>query len=960
MGIFSKNIGVASEPASADISPVARALQQQNIDTAKGYATAVSMIGGTIWETYKAKEQNALEGKLKNEINTFQSELDAVKSGDTANKAILETEVSRAQNARKDYFNAAILAGTEQMTAAERAVKVSNKPENSILESYRATQQKLMAARDSMPQRHDEMMIRSEKILKQYIAQMPGLANNFRQIAEEVTGKRGLDLYSVNRLYEDVNFIEKQTAQRAKDQAAMAAKMQEAYVNDRKRGNISETQALAEYSSFDPQSRLELANISAAKATAKADAEAALALGGQGIQNFVTHTIAKFDTSILEQQAAVLAQLQNLGITKAQLRTNTVPEALRNKPEYIAIMEKAGTGILNILDVEYQSAKADIQKQLTSNVIDSGMARTAQADLDKWYNDKNKFYTENKTSPLLAFASDSDPVKLMQQRLTLVNTYSQTLQLPPEIIAELLSSDPKTAGATAIRYPKAKQQLDYLNSLTSAALRNVSNEEWMGLLKQVDEFKATGVSAVPTDNKQASAALININQEIDNVNKKLLKNEPVGFEDLRKIVSSGMASPANAETFFAKMDKNFDIALSKLPEPEKKELIKLIEGTTRNYLYGFNQYGDIAKTASNTFKDKFFNMAYSAKGLVEDPQLVFTDNSGLSALKVSVYAPMKAGLSEADKNRYTIAKTDVANARPTSINNRLEHVDTILKLQAKATGLPIADLRKSFMETFNKEGLPSSTYVAPLTDALNEQGTLMKGLNEQATKIVTQIESIAKPNSAPEAPDAAEAAVADEKFAGQSGFIRDDAAMEERRKTIVVEQDKVAGEEKVFSNPIPKNNKDIGYGLRDDKTFKGKGWFGPIPINEGKYEVTEYSIDKEIDGKTYLMPTIVPTLTIPELKEVLSVASNLGVGKISAKTEAKIIDHAMKRIKEGKSPFAEPGEEVKLSAEAMKEVEKFNVKQNKTKKQEAKNKQSAQGNNSSSSNGNTILQGLTK
>lgn len=952
--LFSKNMGLAPEPASADASGLARTIQQQNLESAAGLAKGVELLGGSIWAGYKQSLASDLEDKLANEVSAFQTDLNDVKSLDTANKAMMEREQTRVQNAQTDYFNAAILAGSTAETAASQAAQVKPTVESSVLTSFRNTQEKLMAARDSMPQRQHEMMLRSETILKEYIAKMPGMANNFRQIAEEVTGKRGLDLYSVNRLYEDVNFIERQSAERAKQQAAKEAQLQSAYVNDRKNGGVSETQAIAEYSSLDADSRMQLANISAAKAGAKANAESALKLGGEQLQNYVTSTVAKFDLSILEQQAAVFAQLQALGVNKAQLRTNTVPDSIRNKPEYIAIMEKAGANMLTILDVEYKSALNDIQKQLTSNVIDSGAARTAKADLDKWYEDKNKFYTENKTSPLLAFATEGDPIKLTQQRLTLINTYSQTLQLPPEVVTELLSSDPKTAQATAIRYPKAKQQLDYLNSLTSAALRNVSNEEWMGLLKQVDTFKTSGISAAPVDNKEASAALININQEVDKLSKKVLLNEAVTYDELRKIVSSGMSSPANAETFYAKGEKAFEVALSKLTETERKELNVLVTSNAKNYLYGFNQYGDMAKTAANTFKDKFFNMAFSAKGLVENPKITFKDSTGLAALQVVVEAPMKAGLSPADKNRYEQAKYDIQNAKPVAINNRLEHVDTILRMQSKATGVPITQLRQEFMQTFNKEGMPSSTYVAPVVNAINAA--------DAGGAIVQQIESVMKitGEAAKKAGVPAQPVVAAEgKMEGQLGIPVDNVAIEERRKTIVVENGKAAKVEDKpresiqYANPPVINNVDRKYGKREDGTFKGAGWFGEI-VNKDNKVMTEFSTGVNVDGRDYLIPIIVPTLSANQLKKITSLKDGEQVPKDIVNVA---VAHAMKRIKENKSPFAEPNEIVNLPSGFR---ESSNAVTGKIQKQSGSvDKNAANKNKSASDNaGNSILQGL--
>ena len=97
------------------------------------------------------------------------------------------------------------------------------------------------------------------------------------------------------------------------------------------------------------------------------------------------------------------------------------------------------------------------------------------------------------------------------------------------------------------------------------------------------------------------------------------------------------------------------------------------------------------------------------------------------------------------------------------------------------------------------------------------------------------------------------------------------------------------------------------YGLREDKTPKGRGYFGPLKMTDGSGKVmTEYSITFDVDGKNILMPSIVPTLTEDEVKYLLTGK------KITPEITRKAYEWGMKRIKEGKSPFSSPEEEGKF------------------------------------------------
>jgi len=101
-------------------------------------------------------------------------------------------------------------------------------------------------------------------------------------------------------------------------------------------------------------------------------------------------------------------------------------------------------------------------------------------------------------------------------------------------------------------------------------------------------------------------------------------------------------------------------------------------------------------------------------------------------------------------------------------------------------------------------------------------------------------------------------------------------------------------------------NQDLGYGKRLDGTNKGDGYFGRLKRPDGNIS-TEISADAEVDGRRILYPLLVPTLDKSEIDFLLRDGTD---EKTLDRIHNKAIDHALKRIQAGKSPFAGPGEQV--------------------------------------------------
>ena len=97
----------------------------------------------------------------------------------------------------------------------------------------------------------------------------------------------------------------------------------------------------------------------------------------------------------------------------------------------------------------------------------------------------------------------------------------------------------------------------------------------------------------------------------------------------------------------------------------------------------------------------------------------------------------------------------------------------------------------------------------------------------------------------------------------------------------------------------------VGDNLTSREREKGLGYFGELKRPDGMVS-TELSIGVEFDGKETEIPSLVPTLTKDEINHLL--AGNEPTEQIVDKA----VVHAKERMAEGKSPFAQEGEQVSL------------------------------------------------
>lgn len=115
--------------------------------------------------------------------------------------------------------------------------------------------------------------------------------------------------------------------------------------------------------------------------------------------------------------------------------------------------------------------------------------------------------------------------------------------------------------------------------------------------------------------------------------------------------------------------------------------------------------------------------------------------------------------------------------------------------------------------------------------------------------------------------------------------------------------------------------KDAGFGNRPDGTPKGKGFLGTLQLKGGGV-ATEYSVGVELESKGGAetdIPTLVPTLTKSEIDLMIN---DIIPNQKSVPEEIlqKAVDHANKRVREGKSVFAGEGEVLELDEETARQI----------------------------------------
>ena len=711
---FSVDITRNMDVASANPATAARAIEM------KGEATkaAIGALGTSLFESYKGAQLGEYEQKQKAELENLQGEMKSLKEGDIANKVGTEKALAGVAAQAEEIRAASILTGADPEEARQMSTVFGQEREAPILAKYRQEQQRLAAIREQMPEREKEFMLRSESLLRSYITKLPGLANAFRGISQEVTGQKNIELYSVSNLYQEIDYIEKQKEAAAKEAQQATDSARKRYIKDRA-PLVGEVQAAAEFDSMSPSEIRALAAASVQiENTSKAN-EQALKAGGAGIKAFVTNSVSRSQLDLLSASSSIAVDLEKFGVTRTQLATGALTSEQLSNPKIKEYLLKAADSQIRLIDAAESEALKSLLVTTGSSPVDADAASKARTDLMEYYKNAREDVRKNGVmSYVSAFADNSDPTKTMQQRFTLVETIRKSLGIPEDVAKNLASSDRSNREREYARYPQWAAAYQYYEKVLNGAQSNLGPEKWVNLLNEFNKVKDVEAPPIPVSGEQSAANVLQFQTVASSIVKDATSSyTPVAQDNLRKFVNVSMSTGNNASLFLEKYSSSATQIKANIPASEQPQFNSEVQKNYNNYVYGEGGHANSAYKRALEYKDS--NAA----------NLMFTDYTGNAPLKFRAeYTP--EALAEAANVRpgVYVAPVGVA-AEPKGVNAVLATIDKNIRIRSLMTGETVASLRKEFMATLQQQGRPSEVF----TKIVSRPPTEGTGINTTPT-----------------------------------------------------------------------------------------------------------------------------------------------------------------------------------------------------------------------------------
>jgi hypothetical protein len=422
----------------------------------------------------------------------------------------------------------------------------------------------------------------------------------------------------------------------------------------------------------------------------------------------------------------------------------------------------------------------------------------------------------------------------------------------------------------------------------------------MQLAKDFGAYKADGNKSnkTPTNISEATAVCMSYEACADTTrkavtDKNVVVEDPIGL--VNEQVKFGLLTPAATERLLKSGLPTITAFINtRVPEADRPNVLNLINMSVESKVYGALGNGDIAKAAFTEALAKYDK--YKDIGVT----LTFKDVTGASALSVMPTKPTP----NTPPNKLSVLQDwqRVGSSRPPpamgTLEKQLKVVDDALRIQAGLTNVSIFELRKKFIQTFTSQGSISEAYTSQ---------TQSMTTGEPAPAVQT-------PPAAPVSAPPAATPIAPTTSTDFTGAASIPAALDTRGKQNneamrrEVEAKEAAKEKLLQSGRMVEGKLDDTM-RNDGVTRKGNGYLGVLRTSDGKdvTEITTSSSDVKVNGKEIDFPTLVPTLSKEEvdllLNDILPNDKPLPTPILK-----KAIDHARKRIKEGKNVFAETGD----------------------------------------------------
>jgi len=721
-------------PSTADVSGLAQATANEMATAGASRAGLVGLVGGTIWDAYKGKEAADFEKKLEAERQGF------VKPLEDAGKGLLAAEETKkqgmvfaAQTAQKlfDESMGSDLEGRDPELIKKQVGEMYAKTTTPILKEYEQKMKAYEEVLSSFPARQSEMMARSEALLKQYIARMPALADQFRQTTQRILGVQGIESFTTMQAYRAVEQFSSQQAEAAKAARKVAAdedaRAFKAYTDANKAMGVDEFTSLQQWQ--DPVIRNTMGNILRENSQLRlriSREETELKAGNLNLSAFVSTRLGAEEAAMAAALPAMYNELKQAGLGEADiLGGNLSLEQLRN-PKIMGVLSKYADQATMRINQTADNMRADIGTRVAKGEIRVGDVEYTRSmeNIEKW----RKKHLENTIGTkgtgllnALELYSKRDEVSLQNAKqftemsgnlLKLIDPegylQKQVARATPEALAKLVKDHPSAALVQTIMGRVSE-------GLNSPAKSFEVIKELSDKVASQPNFRNSSTPINKAAHPEAAAMNV-ITYEAAAKAVKLAASDPTvpidayNMDAVKKLINGAASDAEYGTTFFKRHFSDLQAVIQRA-SPADKEIIKqqVLTASTSS-IYGMAGHGEALSKFLGDLKT--YNVA---------DKVSFVDTTGTSELKFSVQPKVIAtrgsgGAKEPPVETYeSIVNKQRSQNQQKKINAALTHVDNALRVRAQLNDESIIKLRQDFMQqvdTAYKRGIPLAQVVA--------------------------------------------------------------------------------------------------------------------------------------------------------------------------------------------------------------------------------------------------------
>jgi hypothetical protein len=693
------------QPSTASAAGVAQARMNEGAVKAQTTADMLKLAGGTAFGAYKGKlgadfekQQEALKDEFVTPV------VEAGKGLLEADKLKQEGLVFAAQSA--DAFAASsILEGQDPDAVYQQAGQLFSKGQSAVLKEYeqKITNYENILAR--MPSKTNEMFARSEKLLKEYIAKMPGMADEFRQSSARILGRSGIESFTTTQAIEAVGNFSAQQQALVKEAQQRESEYRNAFVKSYVTSGLgTDIEALNAWDSGARSDTYE--NIQAASTIQRRQKalDDSIKAGNTSVSSGASQLLSASTGALMSGLTPLQSRLEQLGVSKQEISSGMFSEQNLNNPKVREALE----GFSRTATAGVRSQANNIRSYIAGKIAngewqaDNKARKEVEDSINAWEeNTISTYIGDDKTGLLKALSAytntPKDKLDMINKNLDvykkLTDVIAQTV--PEETRQMMFSNNPGNIKKIAEDYPNLVPIKELFNNLQTAF---EDPSAFAAMLETVTR-NTLPAGGVPQNKTQESVTAMSVGTQWAAIESLARQKNLVPSQADASLIADTVSKAAATETvgkvFLKKYLPTTTTLFNKLSPAQKQDVVEVVTNNTNSVLA---RHSEFAEERIKAIKER-------------NAVLTFKDASGANPLKIveekqkqapDLSNPLTAGASlfARGSDLSPIVGTPPAND-VSDLQSALNHIDTALTVRASITGESLLKLRQKFIQDAN-------------------------------------------------------------------------------------------------------------------------------------------------------------------------------------------------------------------------------------------------------------------